>query len=77
MIDLTVHEDVLSKAIQCAKENNIVIPTFAQMRDPVKYVPEKIKKAMVGVGTWDIDPINLFRITWKMNRPLRAVRMAA
>ena len=43
MIDLTVHEDVLSKAIQCAKENNIVIPTFAQMRDPVKYVPEKIK----------------------------------
>ncbi len=68
MIDLTVHEDVLSKAIQCAKENNIVIPTFAQMRDPVKYVPEKIKKAMVGVGTWDIDPINLFRITWK-NEP--------
>ena len=68
MIDLTIHKDALENAVQRARENNIIIPTYAQMRDPVKNVPEKIKEALHGVGTWDIDPLNLFRITWK-NEP--------
>ena len=63
MIDLTVHEQQLQHAIKRAKENSIVIPTFAQMRDP-KLVPEKIKSALRNVGLWDVNPLNLFRITW-------------
>lgn len=70
MIDLTIHEAGLESAIRRARENNIVIPTFKQLRDPDKYVPEKIKKALHQVGTEDINPINLFRITWK-NEPRR------
>ncbi|MGI6157601.1 MAG: pyridoxal-phosphate dependent enzyme [Saccharofermentanales bacterium] len=68
MIDLTVHEDALNNAVKRARENKIIIPTFKQLRDPVNNVPDKIKKALQNVGTWDINPLNLFRITWK-NEP--------
>ncbi len=68
MIDLTIHREALENAVKRARENNIVIPTFAQLRDPVNKVPDKIKKRLKNVGTWDINPLNLFRITWK-NEP--------
>ena len=64
MIDLTKNEARLEKAVARARENNIVIPTFAQMKDP-SLVPEKIRERMTRVGLWDFDPLNLFRITWK------------
>lgn len=64
MIDLTKNEARLEKAVARARENNIVIPTFAQMKDP-SLVPEKIRERMTRVGLWDFDPVNLFRITWK------------
>ncbi|HIU44014.1 MAG TPA: pyridoxal-5-phosphate-dependent protein subunit beta [Candidatus Ventrousia excrementavium] len=54
----------MEKAVARARENNIVIPTFAQMKDP-SLVPEKIRERMTRVGLWDFDPVNLFRITWK------------
>lgn len=68
MINLQVNEDNLRKNVCKAKENNVIIPTFAQMKDPEKYVPEKIKNQLKSVGMWDINPLNLFRITWK-NEP--------
>ncbi len=67
MIDLTKNEKALEKNIERAKENNIIIPTLEQMRNPEK-VPEKIKEKLKNVGLWDINPLNLFRITWK-NEP--------
>ncbi|MHB8807592.1 MAG: pyridoxal-phosphate dependent enzyme [Anaerolineaceae bacterium] len=66
-IDLTVHEDRLQNAIQRARERNIVIPTFAQMRNP-DLIPNNIKEDLSGLGLWDVNPRNLFRITWK-NEP--------
>ncbi len=68
MIDLTIHEAPLGRAVQRARERNIIIPTFAQQRDP-GLVPESIKAKLGSVGLWDLDPINLFRITWK-NEPV-------
>ena len=62
-IDLTVYPDRLERTIQRVRERNIIIPTFAQMRDP-SLVPDKIKEQLKGVGLWDLDPRNLFRITW-------------
>ena len=67
MIDLTINEAGLEKNIQKAKENKIIIPTLEQMKNP-ELVPEKIKEKLKGVGLWDINPLNLFRITWK-NEP--------
>ena len=33
-IDLTIHKEGLAHNIQKAKENNIIIPTIAQMQNP-------------------------------------------
>lgn len=69
LIDLTVHQDKLKNAIDRAREKGIVIPTFAQMKDPSK-IPAEIQEKLKSVGLWDIDPLNLFRITWK-NEPVK------
>lgn len=61
------NEVVLKRTIERCRERGVVIPTFAQMRDPVT-APQKIKDRLKGVGLWDVDPANLFRITWK-NEP--------
>ncbi|MDR2536417.1 MAG: pyridoxal-5-phosphate-dependent protein subunit beta [Treponema sp.] len=67
MIDLTINKQVLEKNIQKAKEKGVIIPTFAQMKDPSQ-IPESVKTRLKSVGLWDIDPVNLFRITWKNER---------
>ncbi|MGD9020729.1 MAG: pyridoxal-phosphate dependent enzyme, partial [Lysobacterales bacterium] len=62
-----IREDVLERSVQRARERNILLPTFAQMKDPSK-APEAIITRLRNVGLWDTDPANLFRITWK-NEP--------
>jgi len=68
MIDLTVHEENRRRAVIRARERNILIPTFEQMVQPEK-IPAHIRGELRKVGLWDIDPRNLFRITWK-NEPV-------
>ncbi|MDR2485994.1 MAG: pyridoxal-phosphate dependent enzyme [Treponema sp.] len=67
MIDLTSNKQTLEKNVRKAKEKGVIIPTFAQMKDP-SLIPESIKTRLKPVGLWDIDPVNLFRISWK-NEP--------
>ena len=67
-IDLTVMKDRRERAVQRARERNIILPTLAQMKDPT-LIPDKIKEQLKGVGLWDVDPLNLFRITWH-NEPV-------
>jgi cysteine synthase len=67
-IDLTVYEDQLQDAVRRARERNIIIPTFAQQKNP-DLIPDGIKKELDEIGLWDIHPRNLFRITWK-NEPV-------
>jgi cysteine synthase len=69
LIDLTIHDEAkLERAIERAREQNIIIPTFKQMIDP-SLTPEPIKKKLANVGLWDLNPLNLFRITWH-NEPV-------
>ena len=63
-IDFTVNKEGLQHNIKRAKDHGIIIPTIAQMRDPDK-IPEKIREKLKGVGLWDVNPLNLFRISWK------------
>jgi cysteine synthase len=64
MIDLkTRNEEALARTVQRARERQIVIPTFKQMRDP-GLIPEAVKQDLVGIGLWDLNPRNLFRISW-------------
>ena len=66
-IDLTVYPDRLENSIKRARERNIIIPTFAQMKDP-SLIPAKYKEELKSIGLWELNPRNLFRITWK-NEP--------
>jgi hypothetical protein len=63
-----MHEDRLERAAGRAKERGVVVPTFAQMKDPAS-IPEGIRERLGQVGLWDVDPLNLFRISWK-NEPV-------
>ncbi len=62
-IDLTINKARRQNAIKRARERNIIIPTYAQMKDPAK-VPAAVKDELRGIGLWDVHPRNLFRITW-------------
>jgi cysteine synthase A len=62
-IDLIIDGDRRKHAIQRVRERNIIIPTFAQMKNP-DLIPAKIKEELKGIGLWDVNPRNLFRITW-------------
>jgi cysteine synthase len=63
MIDLTVHPDRMERAVKRAREQNIIIPTFKQMKNPALISP-KMKEDLAKIGLWDVNPRNLFRITW-------------
>ena len=67
-IDLSTEEDRRERSVQRVRERNIIIPTFAQMKDP-DLIPQKIKEQLTDIGLWDVNPLNLFRITWK-NEPV-------
>lgn len=68
MIDLTVRPDVRARAAGRARERSIMIPTFAQMRDP-DLIGDDVRERLRDVGLWDVDPLNLHRITWH-NEPV-------
>jgi cysteine synthase len=68
MIDLQILEGRLERAVERARQRGIVVPTFAQMVDP-RGVPGSALERLRRVGLWDLDPLNLFRITWK-NEPV-------
>jgi len=67
MIDLKINEEQLKRTIQRAREKNIIMPTFEQMKNP-ELIPDSIKEKLKDVGLWDINSYNLFRTTWK-NEP--------
>jgi len=68
IIDKVVDREVLEKSVKRFREKGIILPTFAQMRNP-ELIPGKIKDRLKTIGLWDLDPLNLFRITWK-NEPM-------
>ncbi len=67
-IDLAILPTRQENAIQRARERNIIIPTFAQMKEP-NLIPSKIVGELNSIGLWDLHPRNLFRITWH-NKPV-------
>lgn len=69
LIDLRINEEQLKKTAEAAKERNVLIPTLAQMKDPNK-IPAKVKEKLKQTELTEIDPVNLFRISWK-NQPVQ------
>jgi len=68
MIDLKINDAQRKKNIERCREKGVILPTYAQMRDPA-LIPEAIKTELAGVGLWDVHVRNLFRINWH-NEPV-------
>ena len=66
-IDKVTNAKALQNAVNRFRDRGIILPTFAQQRNP-DLIPEKIKARLKKIGLWDVNPLNLFRITWK-NEP--------
>jgi cysteine synthase A len=67
LIDKITDEKALEHAVKRFKEKGIILPTFEQQQNP-ELIPKKIKVQLKKIGLWDVNPLNLFRITWK-NEP--------
>jgi hypothetical protein len=50
-IDLTLDKNRRKRAIQRVRERNIIIPTFAQMKDPAK-IPTRVLEELRTIGLW-------------------------
>jgi cysteine synthase A len=61
---IPVNEAVLERAAKVCREKRVVLPTLKQMREP-STVPAAVQRQLPSVGLWDVNPLNLFRITWK------------
>jgi len=67
LIDKVINPTVRDNAVKRFKEKGIILPTFAQMNNP-DLIPDTIKDKLKTIGLWELNPLNLFRITWK-NEP--------
>ena len=68
MIKLSMNRETRKRNIQRCREKGIILPTFAQMKDP-DLAPRSAKDGLKKIGLWDVNPLNLFRITWR-NEPV-------
>ncbi len=68
MITLTENREARARNVRRCRERNIILPTFAQLKDPGA-APRHVRDSLRAVGLWDVNPLNLFRITWR-NEPV-------
>jgi len=59
-----INAAVAKKNAQRCKQHGIVLPTLRQQMHP-ETIPDSIKQKLQPIGLWDVNPLNLFRITWK------------
>ncbi len=57
------NEEYLNNTIKRARENNIILPTFEELKHPEK-IDKEIVEELKTIGFWDVHPRNLFRINW-------------
>lgn len=59
-----LHPNVIRKTAKRCRDRGIIIPTFKQLRDP-SLIPPSIRRRLARVRMSEVNPLNLFRITWK------------
>jgi len=58
-----VNEDVYARTLGRFREAGVVLPTFAQLRDP-STIPAALRGQLAGVDPDAPHPLNLFRVHW-------------
>src|ERR1022692_1371708 len=59
-----LYPKVIKKTAARCRKRGLRIPTFKELRHP-ELIPPSVTSKLKGVGLWDVNPVNLFRITWK------------
>ncbi len=67
LTDSITNEKALENAVKRFREKGILLPTFEQHQQPER-IPPSVQERLKNIGLWEINPLNLFRITWK-NEP--------
>ncbi len=62
--ETSMREENRRRAVERCTEESILIPTFAELRDPDS-IDDSVKAAIARVDLSAIDPLNLFRVTWR------------
>jgi cysteine synthase len=60
----SIDRKVRKNTVNRCRERKITIPTFKQLINP-ETIPQKIKEQLKDVDVGEVNPLNLFRITWK------------
>ncbi|MCL5260695.1 MAG: pyridoxal-phosphate dependent enzyme [Gammaproteobacteria bacterium] len=60
----SINKTVRAKTAKHFREHGVIVPTFKQLIHP-ETIPAEIKNKLKKIGLWDVNPLNLFRITWK------------
>ena len=63
LIQTVVNEDNYERSIKRFQEENILLPTFAELADPTK-ISDSVKAALSKIDPNDAHPLNLFRVHW-------------
>ena len=63
LINLRKHKAIIAKNAERCREKGILLPTFAEMKDP-SLISDDVKERLRSVGLWDVNPLNLYRINW-------------
>ncbi len=63
LINLRKKNSIIKKNAERCREKGILLPTFAEMKDP-SLISDDIKEKLKNVGLWDVNPLNLYRINW-------------
>ena len=63
-IKTAINEKALDKTIKLCRERKILIPAFEQLKDP-SLIPQPMLEKIRRAGMDDLNPANLFRITWR------------
>lgn len=58
-----IKEEFLNSAVEVCKKHNIIFPTLKMLENP-QLIPDKIKEELKNVGMDELNPLNLFRISW-------------
>ncbi|MEJ2103654.1 MAG: pyridoxal-phosphate dependent enzyme [Ignavibacteriaceae bacterium] len=62
------NENYLQKTIERCRRQEIILPTFNELKHPER-ISETIQKKLENIDLLEIHPLNLFRINWR-NDPL-------
>jgi cysteine synthase len=62
-----VDRRALDRTVRRFRDAAIVLPTIAELAEPAK-IPQRVRRALAGVGPDDAHPLNLFRVHWHNGR---------